>query len=197
MKRTAALLVIALLAGATCGCADGASRRASAPDGSAPDAGPFAPARVEIHALTRVVAARASGASGGGAGRWPTIEAHIEFVDAWGFEVRALAALRFGIAGGSGANAEGEGATDTWTVDLTDPEENARRFDRVTRTYVLPLRDAPSWTFAPASEPGNPDRASAAGESSTAGPPSPRGVLTVEAALTDGRRLTATRRLDR
>lgn len=192
MKRTAALVVIALLAGATCGCADGASRRASAPDGSAPDSGPFAPARVEIHALTRVVAARVPGAAGGS----PTIEAHIEFVDAWGFEVRALAALRFGIAGGSGATVAGEGATDTWTVDLTDPEENARRFDRVTRTYVLPLRDAPAWTFASATEASDSDRASAAGDSSQAAP-SPRGVLTVEAALTDGRRLTATRRLDR
>ena len=130
---------------------------------------PFAAARIEIHPLTRLV--REPGRSG-----LIQIEAHFEFIDRWGHGVKDIGVVRFELyrAGPVEAGAEAEPTQQlVWTLDLTDPSASSARYDPITRTYIVPLDEAPDW--------------------STDGS---RPTLLVQFTSPDGRRLTATRRLD-
>ena len=125
---------------------------------------PFPAASVEVHPLTRVT--RESD------GR-VRIDAHVELFDAFGQATRDVGLLRFELyRGGGSAEDTSERQQAVWEVDLREPAASARQFDRVTRTYVAPLLDAPEWL-------------------GTAG----RATLQVVFEGLDGRRLTATRRL--
>lgn len=137
-------------------------------------AGAFGAVKAEIHPLTRVVEPRTGAAPtdvGPGASG---LEAHVELRDAWGLPVRDLGVFRFELypegAGEGGAVEPVARPPVRWEIDLTDPERNVKQYDRVTRTYVIELREAPPWAMD--------------------------ATLTLEVALGD-RRLTATRRLKR
>lgn len=157
------------LAALLCACA---VLQACAPRGASGDAAiaarsgvnPFPAASVEVHPLTRVT--RESD------GR-VRIDAHVELFDAFGQATRDVGILRFELyRGGGSAEDASERQQAVWEVDLREAGASARQFDRVTRTYVAPLLDAPEWLGAAA-----------------------RATLLVVFEGLDGRRLTATRRL--
>lgn len=205
-RARAAGATTAIFAASLAGCAGGGRSPGA---GAAAEANAFAAMRVTIHPLTRIIRAPGTtpggapapgnpespstdsggGSAGAGPGA-PTIVAHVAFADAWGFEVRALAELRLTLGDGP------EGGDASWTFDLTGPEENARRYDRVTRTYELPLPGTPDWVV---SERSATTTAGGVGEASNTelSGRGARGILTLEAKLVDGRALTTSRRLDR
>lgn len=128
---------------------------------------PFDAAHIELHPLTRIVQ------DPDGALR---IEAHVELTDAWGHETKELGEFRFELyrAGADLLDEELERQETVWKLDLNDAEANSRQFDRLTRTYSFPLLAAPGWL-----------------ESGT------RPTLLVQLTTPDGRRMVATRRLER
>ncbi|MBL0921570.1 MAG: hypothetical protein IBJ10_05510 [Phycisphaerales bacterium] len=166
--RSATLLPVLALALAGC---DASPQRAG-PGGPAARGAyewPFGAARIEVHPLTRLVRDPASPGI-------IQIEAHVEMFDRWGHGAKDVGVLRFELyrAGRPDAGAEAEPRQQlVWTLDLTDPRQSSARFDPITRTYVVPLDEAPDWSLEGA-------------------PP----TLLVQFTTPDGRRLTATRRLD-
>ena len=130
---------------------------------------PFAAARIQIHPLTRLV-------KDPDEPRVLQIEAHVELIDRWGHDTKGVGVMRFELYRASAA----EGGADpeprqelVWTLDLTDPAAASARYDPVTRTFVVPLDEVPEWSTEGA-----------------------RPTLLVRLTTPDGRRLTATRRLD-
>lgn len=100
----------------------------------------FRPARIRIHPLTRLDR---------GADRPTRLIVHIELLDRWGLPVRALGTLRLIARFDAPQTARiaesipGFTGVAGWTIDMTDPDANATRFyDRVTRTYRIPLSHA-------------------------------------------------------
>jgi len=164
--RVALLVASLALAGVFVGCAQDrpGSRGVVAPRGSVSAAPAFTVVRIEIHPLTRVLRDDVTGET--------RIEAHVEFFDAWGDTVKDLGELQFELFRGAG-----EPSTLTqelvWRKDLTDPDANSRQYDAITRTYTIPLLEAPEWL-------GRGGRATLLAAFTTA----------------DGRRLVATRRLE-
>lgn len=127
---------------------------------------PFPAELVSVHPLTRVTV---------GADGRPRIEAHVEMLDAFGQTTRDVGVMRFELYRGEVGGADGAQRQESvWVVDVSAPVESARQFDRVTRTYVAPLLDAPAWL----------------GQASG-------GTLVVRFERWDGRVLTGSRRLDR
>jgi hypothetical protein len=133
--------VIALLAVLSCaGCV-----RPKDPGGHAAETGrtttaiarpAFEPTSVRVHPLTRLLS---------DAGR-RRIELHLELLDAWNHEVKALGTVVVELyqIGGPGADETGGPMQlRLWTIDLTDPDANSRPYDRVTQTYRLVLADVP------------------------------------------------------
>lgn len=94
---------------------------------------PFAPARIEVHPLTRLVRDPQTGML--------RIEAHIALLDRWGDEVKGRGLLLLEVYRDTGSVA-GVGAAQQlahWNVDLSDLRANAESYDRVTRTYRVTL----------------------------------------------------------
>lgn len=129
---------------------------------------PFEAARITLHPLTRIVHDESSGDL--------RIEAHVELTDAWGHETKEVGEFRFELyrAGADLLEEALERQETVWRLDLTDPEANSKQFDRLTRTYTFPLLAAPDWLEA-----------------------GTRPTLLVQLTTPDGRRLVATRRLER
>jgi hypothetical protein len=96
---------------------------------------PFAPATIEVHPLTRMTRDADGNA---------LLLCHLEFRDAWGDTCKSTGSLRVELYRGSPGDAVGVQEL-RWDVDLTDLERNAAFFDPATRTYRVPLRDAPDW----------------------------------------------------
>lgn len=94
----------------------------------------FDAANMRLHPLTRVVRR----------GSEPTLNAHAEVVDAWGDTVKSLGVFRLELRR-SGLREGDLGDAVRWEIDLRDPATNSERFDRVTQTYLLRLRDLPAW----------------------------------------------------
>lgn len=97
-----------------------------------PDSCAFEPVAIVVHPLTRLVLQPE---------KEPRIDAHIEFRDAAGDEVKAVGALVIELFRGSGPFM-GEGMRQQvlrWETNLSDMEENSRAYDRVTRTYRFEL----------------------------------------------------------
>ncbi|RMH26181.1 MAG: hypothetical protein D6693_07680 [Planctomycetota bacterium] len=124
-----------------CGCAATpptarSGEPASEVRATAPNA-PFAPVRVRVLPLTRLVH------ESDGAAR---LDLHVELLDAWGLPTRALGTLRV-VARLDAADAArfsrhepGFDGVLAWTLDLTDPATNATRaYDRITRAYRVRL----------------------------------------------------------
>jgi hypothetical protein len=101
---------------------------------------PFAPASLSVHPLTRV--------DRDAAGKlW--IICHLELRDAWGDPCKATGALQVQLYRPVGARSGGLGVQElAWDVNLSDLERNASLYDPATRTYRLPLEDAPAWLAA-------------------------------------------------
>jgi len=118
--------------------AGGSSAPSPAGSGSEPSwADPFEPERVSLHPLTQLVRS-ASGEE--------SIEAYIELFDRFGHGVKALGTVVFELYESSPTGGGGGGGADQlrrWNIDLTDPEANARPYDRVTRTYRFTLLGIP------------------------------------------------------
>lgn len=102
------------------------------------EGGVFAPRRIQVHGLTRLV-----GATGNEPAR---IDLHMELLDRFGHGVKALGEVRVELYEGSIIGERvGVGSMQRrlWRLDLRDPATNAEAFDRITRTYWLILRDLP------------------------------------------------------
>lgn len=92
----------------------------------------FAPERLRVHPLTRIVRQEESGRT--------VVEAHIELLDHWGDSTKWLGVLAMELyRPGAGGAAGGQEQVNVWNLDLTDPEANAQAYDRVTRTYRATL----------------------------------------------------------
>ncbi len=168
MRRPAkqALWAWTALAAALGGC-DATPSRTTAPAPRADFEWPFGAVRIEIHPLTRLV-------RDGAAAGTLQIEAHVELFDRFGHGVKDVGVMRFELYRSAGPSADAEPTQElVWTLDMTDPAESSARYDAVTRTYVVPLDEAPDWTAEGA-----------------------RPTLLVQFTTPDGRRLTATRRLN-
>ena len=99
---------------------------------------PFAPVRLVIHPLTRVVRDPATGEE--------RIEVHLELQDRWEDSVKWLGVVVFELFREAPTAINGPGGHEevkSWKVDLSQPEENSRPYDRVTRTYRLTLVGLP------------------------------------------------------
>lgn len=149
----AALVLLSALCAGAASCADGGSRsRGGALTGIDPKWA-IPPASIAIHPLTRV------GADSAGD---PALLLYLEVHDEFGQTIKALGRIRVELyrpGSSRPAPAEAPASPDhsispdtvqprdqSWDVDLTEPERNARMFDDlVTRTYTLPLGGLPSW----------------------------------------------------
>lgn len=97
---------------------------------------PFAPVAIQIHPLTHVE----------GDGGATSIIAHVEMRDAWGDTVKGTGDLQLQLYRPESGRAAGLGTQElVWDIDLNDLEQNAAFYDPATRTYRLPLLDAPAW----------------------------------------------------
>ncbi len=136
-------IVPALLAALLAACTAPPPARGPARSGQATDLpNPFPPEAIVIHPLTR--------AERDPQGR-PVIMCHIEFRDAWGDTVKAAGTLQVQLYRPVGAGDIGQQEL-VWPIPLNDLDANAGFFDPATRTYRLPLEDAPEWVIPP--EPG-------------------------------------------
>jgi hypothetical protein len=98
---------------------------------------PFTPVRLDVHPLTRVMRDASTGAR--------SIEAHVELFDAYNQPVKALGTFVFELYEEGVGEGGGRTQIQRWKVDKTlDPAQNARAFDRVTRTYSIRLTEAAS-----------------------------------------------------
>ena len=128
------LAALVTIGGLTGGCAESRPERPT-PLGSWKD-GPFAPVRVRIHPLTRIVSTDD--------GR--EVEVHLELYDYWGHAVKGIGTVLFELYRERTMGGGVTGATQEmrWPViDIRDPEENSRPYDPVTRTYLFKLRGLP------------------------------------------------------
>lgn len=95
----------------------------------------FAPTAIRIHPLTRLVVEKTEGAA---------VQAHIELTDRWGDSVKWLGTMVFELyrdAPAGGGVAGGQEQINVWSLDLSDPDANAKAYDRVTRTYRATLTE--------------------------------------------------------
>jgi hypothetical protein len=123
----------------------------SGPTNRSPGAGPsrpsaaddsLLPTRIRVHPLTRFALDPQSNLE---------LICHIGLLDRFGQSVKGLGLLRLelyrpgGNGGGGGDSRAGlQTQESVWTVNLGDPEENARAYDDlVTRTYVVRLAQIP------------------------------------------------------
>ena len=120
-------LVVAALVGVG-GCAPEKERRWVGGDDSRH---PLSATELRVHPLTRFVQRE------GDAGR--ALDLHFELLDTWGHSTKALGRIEVTL------NLPGDRAEPLlrWTVDLTDPNENAEPYDKVTRAYRFLLTEIP------------------------------------------------------
>ncbi|MEM1424821.1 MAG: hypothetical protein AAGH64_12575, partial [Planctomycetota bacterium] len=100
---------------------------------------PFPPETLIVHPLTRLSKDQGTGRT--------RIEAHFELVDRYGHTVKALGEVVLELRSsdpGTATSAAGPRQVARWTKDMRTPDENARPFDRITRTYRLTLADLPA-----------------------------------------------------
>ena len=100
-------------------------------------AGPFAPAALSIHPLTRVDRDDKGVV-------W--IICHVELRDAWGDPCKGTGKLQVQLYKPVGGRASGLGSQElTWDIDLSALDKNASFYDPPTRTYRFALQNAPAW----------------------------------------------------
>jgi hypothetical protein len=98
---------------------------------------PFAPQSLRIHPLTHVDRTARGELE---------ILCYIELRDAWQDTCKATGKLSIQLYQPVGGRASGRGAlAQHWEIDLSDLDRNRDLFDQATRTYRLPLSEAPAW----------------------------------------------------
>lgn len=134
-------LLAALLILPSCGIEQKGGVRPPSPargtEGGGASSYPFSPVAIVIHPLTRLVVDRDSRTR---------IDAHIEFRDAAGDEVKGAGRLVLELYRESGP-VTGMGGREQllrWETDLTDARANSNAYDRVTRTYRFELTGVPA-----------------------------------------------------
>jgi hypothetical protein len=107
------------------------------PGGAESLGNPFAPASIRVHPLTH--------AERDSAGKvW--IICHVELKDAWGDTTKGVGQLQVQLYRPSGSPGSGIGTQELkWDTNLSDLKNNAALYDGPTRTYRLPLENAPEW----------------------------------------------------
>ncbi len=96
---------------------------------------PLSPTELRIHPLTRFVRRENEGDF--------ALDLHFELLDRWEHPAKALGEISVSLYGQDRAR-DGRGVLiRRWVIDLRDPDENARPYDRVTRTYRLMLTEIP------------------------------------------------------
>lgn len=141
------LLAFALAAG--CASKDGPlvvlepPKHTTLPPGPARVMEQLAPVKVRIHPLTRISIQKDEA---------PKLNCHFELLDQYNHAVKWLGKVRVELyrpvsdGGAAPGGVTGNEKQDlVWNQDLNDPKVNAEMFDWVTRTYLLPLGDLPSW----------------------------------------------------
>jgi hypothetical protein len=131
-------LAAAALAASGCGVESKGGPRVARPAPAPCPRGAFDPVAVVIHPLTRL---EPDGAGG------TRIDAHIEFRDAAGDEVKGAGRLSLELSRETGP-VTGLGSSAQllrWEADLSDAGMNSRSYDRVTRTYRFELTGLPEW----------------------------------------------------
>jgi hypothetical protein len=100
---------------------------------------PFAPVALRVHPLTHVDPGQAGAAGEAGVA---LVILHVELLDRFGDTVKAAGPVKVELyRPGAGAMAAMETReAEWWLTEMAEPEVNASRFDRATRTYRLPLR---------------------------------------------------------
>ena len=107
------------------------------PGGAESLGNPFAPATVRIHPLTHVQKDPDGKV-------W--IICHLELKDAWGDTTKGIGQVEVQLYRPSGGPGSGIGTQELkWPTDLSDLKNNAALYDPPTRTYRLPLQNAPAW----------------------------------------------------
>jgi hypothetical protein len=94
------------------------------------------PVELRVHPLTRLVQREEDASS--------SLDLHFELIDRWGHSTKSLGELSVTLFGRDGVRNERGDPIRRWTVDLRDPDENARPYDRVTRTYRFLLTEIPN-----------------------------------------------------
>jgi hypothetical protein len=106
------------------------------------DPGPFAPASLRVHPLTRIDRDESGSLR---------LVVYVELKDRWGDTAKGVGDLRVEVRRpGLSADAGDEAAA--WDVSLWDADRNAAYFDPSTRTYRVLLGSLPAWVaeLAPA-----------------------------------------------
>lgn len=104
---------------------------------------PFAPVALRIHPLTHTSTQDGK----------PSIVAHVELRDAWGDPVKGVGVLQVQLYRPTGTATSTLGTQELkWDIDLGNLELNAALYDPATRTYRLPLLEAPAWIEQTAGE---------------------------------------------
>lgn len=128
------------------------------------ETGPFAPASIRIHPLTRL--------------DWNSegvvwIDFHLEPRDRWSDTVKTIGELEVMLFPQGSEGAVGVEPELTWRFDLSNLDRNKDLFDPATRTYHVPLGELPGWVRR------------MAGEGGASGQIRMRAALTVDGAVLD------------
>lgn len=96
---------------------------------------PYAPVSIQVHPISRIKIDRDTGQ--------PMVHARIEMLDPDGFSTRGPGNLTLILSGQSEDGVMLMSQTE-WNCDLTDPTNNRRYYDEVTRTYQAILELSPN-----------------------------------------------------
>lgn len=128
------------------GCLQSQLRRGSSANAPFALAGPFVPASIRVHPLTRVDRSPQGDV---------VIVAHVQMRDRWSDLCKGVGIMQFFLYRPTGLGGAGqEEQVLRWDIDLYDLDANAVFFDPATQTYRFSLRELPEWVqqMAPGSE---------------------------------------------
>ena len=129
MRRTLLLLPLLLL-----GCEQPPPRLA----GAGMDM--FAPVRIRLHKLSRVVFPAATPATAPATPAPATLEVHLEYSDQFGDAGKGIGDVTLQLFDAAPALTVGKGPLlGAWNLSLNSPEENRDHWDRTTRTYLFKI----------------------------------------------------------
>jgi hypothetical protein len=105
----------------------------------------FAPVKIRLHKLSRIVfpttaPATAPSAPSAPYANFPILEVHLELSDQFGDAGKGIGDLTLQLFDAAPPMAAGKGPLlGTWNLSLNSPEENRDHWDRTTRTYLFRL----------------------------------------------------------
>lgn len=132
-------LVLLCLTAAIAACSPQPKPRPGQRAGAASIGSPFAPARMKLHALSRIDRDPEG---------LPMLVAYLDIRDQWDDPTKAIGALQLQLYRPAGGPVSGMDEQElTWDLDLSDLDHNSRLYDPVTHMYRLPLLEAPAWVL--------------------------------------------------